>query len=70
MIHTLIIIMIPFFEQEYTSDEVLGTENAWLCPSCNKKGKGVKKLALWSLPEILIIHLKRFKQASEGLISC
>ncbi|CAG0918653.1 unnamed protein product [Notodromas monacha] len=51
---------------EYTSEEVLGQDNAWLCPSCNRKEKGVKKLALWSLPDILVVHLKRFKQSSSN----
>ncbi|CAG0917794.1 unnamed protein product [Notodromas monacha] len=55
--------------REYTSEEILGTENAWLCPSCNKRGKGIKRIALWSLPEILIIHLKRFKQWSTNGIA-
>ena len=50
------------FHQEYTSEEILGQDNAWLCPSCNRKEKGVKRLALWSLPDILIVHLKRFRQ--------
>ncbi|CAG0889491.1 unnamed protein product [Darwinula stevensoni] len=50
--------------QLYTSEERLGAENAWLCPSCNRKQEVVKSLALWSLPQILVIHLKRFRQFS------
>lgn len=30
------------------------------CPTCKKHQLATKKLDLWSLPEILIIHLKRF----------
>lgn len=48
--------------QLYTQAEQLGPENAWHCPSCNRKQEVVKRLALWSSPDILIVHLKRFKQ--------
>lgn len=30
------------------------------CPTCKKHQLATKKLDLWSLPEVLIIHLKRF----------
>lgn len=30
------------------------------CPVCKKHQLATKKLDLWSLPEVLIIHLKRF----------
>lgn len=50
------------FIQLYTQAEQLGPENAWHCPSCNRKQEVVKRLALWSSPDILIVHLKRFKQ--------
>ncbi|XP_048576293.1 ubiquitin carboxyl-terminal hydrolase 31 isoform X2 [Nematostella vectensis] len=51
----------------YTKDETLGLDDAWLCPRCKKLQQGtVKKLSLWSLPEVLIIHLKRFRQCPSG----
>ncbi|XP_072029895.1 ubiquitin carboxyl-terminal hydrolase 43-like [Amphiura filiformis] len=46
----------------YTQEERLGPDNAWHCPFCKRLQQGTKKLSLWSLPDILIIHLKRFKQ--------
>ncbi|XP_013414847.1 ubiquitin carboxyl-terminal hydrolase 31 [Lingula anatina] len=47
----------------YTKEEKLGAEDAWNCPTCKKLQQGtIKKLSLWSLPDILVIHLKRFKQ--------
>lgn len=49
----------------YTRAETLGAEDAWHCPYCNKKQEVVKKLGLWSLPDILVIHLKRFRQQSK-----
>lgn len=30
------------------------------CPSCKEPRQAIKKLDLWRLPEILVIHLKRF----------
>jgi ubiquitin carboxyl-terminal hydrolase 4/11/15 len=30
------------------------------CPSCEKHQQATKKFDLWSLPEVLVIHLKRF----------
>lgn len=34
--------------------------NVRYCPSCKKHCQALKKLDLWRLPEILVIHLKRF----------
>lgn len=51
------------YVQLYTRAEVLGAENAWHCPNCNLKQEVEKKLGLWSLPDILVIHLKRFRQS-------
>lgn len=49
--------------QLYTQEEKLAGEDAWLCPHCKKPQKGATKtLGLWSLPEVLVLHLKRFKQ--------
>lgn len=48
----------------YTRAEVLGAEDKWHCPFCNRKQEVIKKLGLWSLPDILVIHLKRFRQQS------
>lgn len=33
----------------------------WFCPKCKKLRESTKKIDLWKLPNILIIHLKRFK---------
>lgn len=40
----------------------LGPQDPWLCPACRRPQQGVKKISLWSLPNILVIHLKRFRQ--------
>ncbi|XP_041363384.1 ubiquitin carboxyl-terminal hydrolase 43-like [Gigantopelta aegis] len=47
----------------YTQKEELSGEDAWLCSHCQKQQQGtIKTLGLWSLPNILVLHLKRFKQ--------
>lgn len=33
----------------------------WLCSACKTRGRGTKRLALYKLPPILIVHMKRFK---------
>lgn len=46
----------------YTKAETLSAENSWRCPQCQKYLPVVKTLGLWSLPDILVIHFKRFRQ--------
>lgn len=51
----------------YFREERLGADNAWMCPACKRRQQCIKKLSLWSTPDIFIIHLKRFRQASNSL---
>ncbi|BES88324.1 unnamed protein product [Nesidiocoris tenuis] len=44
----------------FTTCEKLGADDAWYCPQCKKHQRATKKIDLWDLPKILIIHLKRF----------
>ncbi|KAJ8494133.1 hypothetical protein OPV22_015854 [Ensete ventricosum] len=46
--------------EAFLKEEPLGPEDMWYCPSCKKHQQACKKLDLWRLPEVLIIHLKRF----------
>uniref|UniRef100_A0A4W5KG35 Ubiquitin carboxyl-terminal hydrolase n=1 Tax=Hucho hucho TaxID=62062 RepID=A0A4W5KG35_9TELE len=32
----------------------------WYCPNCKEHQQATKKLDLWSLPPVLVVHLKRF----------
>lgn len=36
-------------------------ESKWKCPRCKQYRDAVKKIDIWKLPPILIVHLKRFK---------
>ena len=47
--------------QLFGSEEVLGEEDQWYCGECKTHVRASKKIDLWKLPEILIIHLKRFQ---------
>jgi len=44
----------------FLSKEKLGEEDPWYCPDCKEHRQAFKKFDLWTLPKILIIHLKRF----------
>ncbi|CBI39133.3 unnamed protein product, partial [Vitis vinifera] len=46
--------------EAFLKEEPLGPEDMWNCPCCKKHRQASKKLDLWRLPEILVIHLKRF----------
>uniref|UniRef100_A0A3Q2Y9H5 Ubiquitin carboxyl-terminal hydrolase n=1 Tax=Hippocampus comes TaxID=109280 RepID=A0A3Q2Y9H5_HIPCM len=45
---------------------LLAPDDAWRCPHCKQLQQGSIKLSLWTLPDILILHLKRFRQVWGG----
>ena len=45
--------------------EQLTEENKWYCPKCKQHQLAKKKIEIYTCPEILIIHLKRFKNNSK-----
>uniref|UniRef100_A0A8C8H0S9 ubiquitinyl hydrolase 1 n=1 Tax=Oncorhynchus tshawytscha TaxID=74940 RepID=A0A8C8H0S9_ONCTS len=47
--------------QAFTSEEELGEDELYYCSKCKTHRLATKKLDLWRLPPILIIHLKRFQ---------
>ncbi|KAI7982500.1 Ubiquitin carboxyl-terminal hydrolase 5 [Camellia lanceoleosa] len=46
--------------EAFLREEPLVPEDMWHCPQCNERRQASKKLDLWRLPEVLVIHLKRF----------
>ncbi|XP_048846741.1 ubiquitin carboxyl-terminal hydrolase 31 isoform X1 [Brienomyrus brachyistius] len=51
--------------QLYTKEEQLAPDDAWRCPHCKQLQQGRIKLSLWTLPDVLILHLKRFRQEAD-----
>ncbi|OIW08452.1 hypothetical protein TanjilG_03128 [Lupinus angustifolius] len=49
------------FLEAFLQEESLGPEDMRYCPGCKKHRQASKKLDLCRLPEVLVIHLKRFQ---------
>lgn len=46
--------------RQFLTQEKLSAEDPWYCPKCKVFVRATKKFDLWRLPELLVIHLKRF----------
>ncbi|CAN1254804.1 Ubiquitin carboxyl-terminal hydrolase 10 [Linum perenne] len=46
--------------EAFLREEPLGPDDMWYCPNCKEHRQATKKLDLWRLPEILVVHMKRF----------
>ncbi|KAJ6752357.1 hypothetical protein OIU85_002758 [Salix viminalis] len=46
--------------EAFLTEEPLGPDDMWYCPSCKEHRQATKKLDLWMLPDVLVFHLKRF----------
>lgn len=49
---------------ETSKSEVLSEENAWYCSRCKELRRASKILEIWTVPDILVVHLKRFSSGS------
>ena len=49
---------------EFGKEETLSENDAWYCPRCKEHRRATKKFELWTVPDLLVVHLKRF--ASQG----
>ncbi|KAF2634783.1 UCH-domain-containing protein [Massarina eburnea CBS 473.64] len=45
---------------ETSKREVLSEDNAWYCNRCKELRRATKTLEIWTAPDILVVHLKRF----------
>lgn len=52
--------------QSFVQPEKLDSAEAWYCPKCKEHVQASKKLDLWSAPEVLILHLKRFQFTTQS----
>jgi hypothetical protein len=48
---------------EFTLEEQLGEDDLWYCPQCKKHQQATKKFEIWKVPDILVVHLKRFSNS-------
>ncbi|XP_054162411.1 ubiquitin carboxyl-terminal hydrolase 8-like [Oppia nitens] len=55
--------------RQYFKPERMSGEAAWECPTCKQKREADKKILLWKLPKVLIIHLKRFSYEGRWKLS-
>uniref|UniRef100_A0A7S1G743 ubiquitinyl hydrolase 1 n=1 Tax=Bicosoecida sp. CB-2014 TaxID=1486930 RepID=A0A7S1G743_9STRA len=46
--------------RDWGAAEQLGEGDMWYCPKCKEHRRAFKQLRLFTLPEILVVHLKRF----------
>jgi ubiquitin carboxyl-terminal hydrolase 8 len=47
--------------KEFSKEERLEGDEKWYCPKCKEHKNATKRIEIWKLPNILIIHFKRFK---------
>lgn len=45
----------------FSKKEILSMNDSWYCPTCKDHRQATKQIQLWSTPDILLIHLKRFE---------
>jgi ubiquitin C-terminal hydrolase len=46
--------------RKYQKPEILEETEMWYCSKCEKHQQAEKQLSLWTAPEVLVLHLKRF----------
>ncbi|KAJ8601262.1 hypothetical protein CTAYLR_003279 [Chrysophaeum taylorii] len=52
--------------EDFSAEERLDGDNAWSCAACRQRVRASKRLELWKLPPLLVIHLKRFDFDTRG----
>lgn len=50
----------------FVTREQLGSNDMWFCPHCKEHVQAYKQMSLYSVPDILIVHLKRFHVTNYG----
>eukprot|EP00033_Pygsuia_biforma_P007396 GCRY01008449.1.p1 GENE.GCRY01008449.1~~GCRY01008449.1.p1 ORF type:complete len:184 (-),score=19.95 GCRY01008449.1:305-856(-) len=54
--------------EAFATPEVLDEDNMWYCTNCKDFRCASKNMSLYSVPKVLIIHLKRFERKNTKLI--
>eukprot|EP00443_Scrippsiella_acuminata_P091898 CAMPEP_0115560730 /NCGR_PEP_ID=MMETSP0271-20121206/100621_1 /TAXON_ID=71861 /ORGANISM="Scrippsiella trochoidea, Strain CCMP3099" /LENGTH=341 /DNA_ID=CAMNT_0002994819 /DNA_START=113 /DNA_END=1135 /DNA_ORIENTATION=- len=47
--------------EKYLEEELLSGDERWFCEKCKQKVEARKKIDIWKLPPVLVLHLKRFE---------
>ncbi|KAJ1408048.1 hypothetical protein B484DRAFT_456427 [Ochromonadaceae sp. CCMP2298] len=50
--------------EKFTMGEVLDNDNMYLCEKCSTKRKSIKTLSIYKTPQLLVVHIKRFRYSS------
>jgi len=50
--------------QAFTKEEVLRKSESWYCSNCKAHQQATKRIDLWRVPDVLVLHLKRFSFTS------
>ena len=50
----------------FVSREQLGSNDMWFCPKCKQHVQAYKEMSLYSVPDVLVVHLKRFHVTNYG----
>lgn len=50
--------------KQFTKAEKLSQTDMWRCPHCKEEKQAEKKMEVWSVPQMLVIQLKRFSYNS------
>lgn len=45
----------------FLAQETLSGKEQWRCPRCKRRVDASKKIDIWKLPPVLVVHLKRFE---------
>ena len=53
--------------QNFNQIEKLSKDNEWYCPKCKNHQLADKKMEIYSISEIVILHLKRFRNSSHKI---
>ena len=55
--------------RKFTNTEVLDEDNKWYCNKCKEHVKATKTMQIWKVPDILVLHLKRFEYSTVRFLS-
>eukprot|EP00298_Acanthocystis_sp_HF-20_P012226 c19778_g1_i2.p1 GENE.c19778_g1_i2~~c19778_g1_i2.p1 ORF type:complete len:278 (-),score=123.72 c19778_g1_i2:55-888(-) len=53
----------------FSQKEKLEKDNQWYCPNCKTHRDATKQIQIWKLPQVLLIHFKRFEHNKFGRLS-